>query len=170
MRNWLGLALFALGVWFAWSGLMQRRRVRAAGPRGGPDESVPTHPSLAMLRDVVPSMTIAFLAFVALKATLMYWALGGSRLISPFDLAGFLCLLAGYGTWLHCKSRYRELAPTPPVAADPGGPADDELERADLPRDGAGAGRRARAGVLAAGRPAARTAAPRAGAARRRSA
>lgn len=171
MRNWLGLGLLLVGAWFAWSGLAQRRRVLAGGRRApAPDQAAPTHASLAILRDVMPGLTNAFLIFVALKSVLIYLAVGGSRLVSPFDLAGFLVLLAGYGTWLHCKAKFHDVAPAEPevIALCREGPADDELERADLPRDVTRAGRGAHAGGLAAGRAQARAPAPRA--ARRRSA
>lgn len=160
MGGWIGLGLFAVGTWLACSGLAHRRRVRVAqgpAPSGHPPVEVPaTHASLAVLRDVMPTLTIAFLVFVALKSTLLYWALGGSRLFSALDLAGFLVLLAGYGTWLHCKAKFRA------VAHDQGGPGHDELDRTDRAGDEPRARRSPRPGGLATGLAAPGTAAPRA--------
>ncbi len=113
MRNLLGFPLLAFGIWFIYSALAQRRRVLARRAQvaalGESDAAAPLHPSLATLGDVMPPLVILGLGFVAAKASLAYFVMDLSHVLSLFDLAGFLILLTGYGTWFVFKTTYREL-------------------------------------------------------------
>jgi hypothetical protein len=107
------LALFAGAALLLRSALARRARVleaRAAG-RAAPEPSA----SLATLGNALPPLVVMALAFVGAKTSLAFFAFGGSRVLSLFDLAGFLALLAAYGTSLVFATRYRE--PAVPAAA-----------------------------------------------------
>lgn len=106
MRYWTGLLLFAGAAWLLRSALARRARVRAAAGEGR--VAPPASASLAMMGDVLPPMIILALGFVGVKMTFAYFAFGGSRVLSLFDLAGLLALLAAYGTSVVFATRYRE--------------------------------------------------------------
>lgn len=161
MRYWTGVLFFAIGAWLLYAAFTQRRRVlaarREAAVRAAADPAGTLHPSLAMLGHIFPPLVIAGLVYVGIKTTLVYVVLQGQRVFSLFDLAGFLFVLAAYGTWLLLKSRYSESGrPVVPVAAPAaglrvveGGMA-DELGSADPVRTASGAGRRTGAGGVGA--------------------
>jgi len=118
MTHLTGLVMFAFGGWLFYAARARRERVlaarREAAARGDP-EPPPLHPSLAMIGDIVPGLVKFFLAFTGVKATFFFFALGGGGVFSIVDLAGFLFLLAAYGTWLTIRTSYRDLAPAPAV-------------------------------------------------------
>lgn len=163
MKGWTGLALFLAGAGLAYAGLAQRGRVlarrREAEARGVPEPGPRIGPQLAMMGEIFPPMICTVLVLVGVKMSLMYAMVGENRLFNVLDLAGFLALLAGYGTWIVCTTRFRELKETaaPVPAARPAevvslrGSERDELGHARAPGDAAGAGRRP--GVRGVGAP-----------------
>ena len=164
MKGWTGLALFAIGGWLAYSGLAQRGRVTAArrdaASRGlPPPEGAPLSPQLAMMGEIFPPMICTVLVLVGVKMGLMYAMVGANRMFNLVDLAGFLFLLTGYGTWIVCTTKYRELKETaaPVTAAGSAevvglpGSERDELGHARPLGDAPGA--RGRAGVRGMGTP-----------------
>lgn len=118
MRYWTGLLLFAGAAWLLRSALARRARVLNARAEGR--VAPPASASLAMMGDVLPPLVMLALALVGVKMTFAYFAFGGSRVLSLFDLAGLLSLLAAYGTSVTFAARYRE---SPPLAAPRAAPA-----------------------------------------------
>ena len=121
MRYWTGILLFAGAAFLMRNALARRARVLADRARG---RSAPAPgASLAALGDVLPPMVILTLAFVGVKTTLAYFAFGGARVLSLFDLLGLHALLAAYGTSLLLATRYREATVVPadaPLAHEAG--------------------------------------------------
>ena len=165
MKGWTGLALFAIGGWLAYSGLAQRGRVisarRGAAARELPAEGPPLSPSLAMMGEIFPPMICTALVLVGVKMSLVYAMVGENRLFSLLDLAGFLALLAGYGAWIVCTTKFRELkgaeastttVPRAEVVSLRGseGAKRDDVEHAGPAGTDPGVRRRARAGGLGA--------------------
>lgn len=152
--------VFLIGAcWLLWSGLAHRRQVRGAARQNAASPTL--HPSLAALRDFLPTLIIFGLGLVGLKVTVLYALLGGGGLISLFDLIGFLLLLAAYGVWLHFSTRYRQVGylTTPATTAfagpqEPGREERHELESVDRAGVAAGARRGAGHRVLGAEVPA----------------
>lgn len=83
MHNWIGAMTAVLGAWLIYSGLAHRRRVlaarRPAAIFGEPDAAPPHDRSLAIFGDIMRPMIICALGYFALKASLAYVLLGGSR-------------------------------------------------------------------------------------------
>lgn len=166
MKGWTGLVLFLVGAGLAYAGLAQRGRVlagrRSAAVLGGPEVAgPPINPQLAMMGEIFPPMICTVLVLVGVKMTLVYAMVGENRMFNLVDLAGFLCLLAGYGTWLVCTTRFRELkggaakpvaaaaGPTRVVGSREGG----RHEFGDARPAGDAPGARGRAGVRGVGAP-----------------
>lgn len=121
MRNATGLVLFVLGAWLAYSAFARRARVIAARRSGAvPAESEASgNPRLSMLGEIMRPIILFALAYLALKTIFAYVVLEADRWLSLFDLAGFLFLLAAYGSWVVVRTRYRAVssgAPVPPTA------------------------------------------------------
>lgn len=104
MRYIVGLVFFAAGAAFLYSALGRRRRVIAAGPDAAPK----LHPSLQALGDTMPPLIVLALGIVGAKMALAFVVSGAQQYLSYLDLAGFLFLLASYGTWVVIRARYRE--------------------------------------------------------------
>jgi hypothetical protein len=113
MKYWPGLVMIAIAAWLVYSAMAQRARVlalrREAAARGGEGLSDSLNPGLAILGDIVPPLILTGLAIIGIKMTIAYAVLDAGRIFSLVDLGGFLLLLAGYGTWLVLKTRYREV-------------------------------------------------------------
>lgn len=143
MRYWIGLMFFAGGGWLAYAGLAHRARILAA--RSGRAEAPAAETPMFVMGEIARPIILGLLAFAGLKTSFAYWAFGGGRVLSLFDLGGFLFLLAAYGAWLTLTMRYREaavvVAPAAPAAVpavaqgDEGGPARDVVGHADPDRD-----------------------------------
>jgi len=84
MRDWLGIALMAIGCGMLISGL-RRRRPQTRGPETA---------------DAVGSLTFLALLAVTVKVALTYTLVDGSRFFSPLDLGGLVFVLAAYGFWM----------------------------------------------------------------------
>jgi hypothetical protein len=114
MRYLVGLVCFAGGAWLFWSAFARRARVLAAGQGAAPK----LHPSLQAMSDAMPPIIVLALIIVGAKMSLAFLVTDAGQYLSLFDLAGFLILLAGYGTSVVYRTRYRE--------APRGGPAPAE--------------------------------------------
>jgi hypothetical protein len=121
MAYFVGLALLAVSAWFVWSGyrhmqraLQERRRLDALRASGVPVSEAELHPSLSILVDIMPTLTIFMTACFGGLVTITYFAMGGARLFSLFDLAAFLVMLGAYSFWLVVKTKFRQ---SPPQAA-----------------------------------------------------
>ena len=112
MQNVLGLILTLGGTGLIWSGWARRARTLAAS--GG--DPATTNASLADFGAIVRPLVYVALGYLALKVSLAYALLDAGRIVSPFDFAGFLYLLAAYGIWLHLRTGRR--------AANEAAPAD----------------------------------------------
>lgn len=108
MRYIVGLLCFSGGSWLFWSAYARKRRSLAAGLLSAP----PLHPSLQILGDAMPPIIVLALIIVGAKMTLAFAITDAGNHLSVLDLAGFLFLLAGYGTSVVFRARYR-LAPPP---------------------------------------------------------
>ncbi|MFZ5558067.1 MAG: hypothetical protein ACOZDY_15335 [Pseudomonadota bacterium] len=126
MAYWTGLVLFAIGGWLAWAGLAHRRRALALrGPAAAGAPAARADPrSLAAFGEIMRPVILFALAYLGVKTALAFWWLDAGRYLSLFDLAGFLFLLAGYGTWMVLKTKYPAL---PPAAAPVPAPAENVL-------------------------------------------
>jgi hypothetical protein len=103
MRYWTGLVLFVAAGWLIQAGLAHRRRILAVGGAGDGASAR----SIDTLGYIFRPIILFALVYVGIKSAFVYWVLDGGRYLSLVDLAGFLCLLAGYGTWAVLKTKYR---------------------------------------------------------------
>jgi hypothetical protein len=108
MRDWLGLALIAIGCGLLVSAVFKRReRMRPIEP------AARIRPEFAAMGEIVRPLILFAVLFVSAKMTLFYAVLGGDRYLSPVDFGGFLFVMAAYCVWLVIATKRR------PVAADP---------------------------------------------------
>ena len=112
MHDWLGIALFVMGLGLLITGVIKRRqRRRVVHPPGS------IRPEFAGMTTIVRPLLLTALGFFAVETAVHYFMLGGSRLFSPLEFAGILFLLAAFAA-------YVVLALTRPVQAsaeDPSG-------------------------------------------------
>ncbi|MCU0983653.1 MAG: hypothetical protein MUC89_01770 [Acetobacteraceae bacterium] len=104
MRYIVGLVFFAAGAWLMWSALARRKRAIAAGPEAQPE----INRSLQIIGDALPPIIVVALVIIGAKTALAFVITDAGRYLSVLDLAGFLFLLAGYGTSVVLRTRYRE--------------------------------------------------------------
>lgn len=123
MMYWAGVVMFAIGAWLVYRAFAQKSRalqiqaeIAASNGRLAAPE---LHPSLKTVGTFFPTLMIWFLVYAGLKGTLGWYALDGGRVLSFFDVAGFLFLLTGYGTWLTLTTRYRIVRPVVVAQAEP---------------------------------------------------
>jgi hypothetical protein len=124
MRNLLGAVLLLATAVFlvrAWAlrrrvlasvgaaELARRRAAALADPR-----------SLSAFGEIARPLVLGGLGWLALKSTLVYVMLDGERVLSRFDLAGFLALLAAYGLWFSARAAYWVPEPVASSGAAPG--------------------------------------------------
>lgn len=111
----VGAVMFAVGLWLLYRAFAQKKRVLAVraeiAASDGRLVEPEIHQSLKTVGAIFPGIAVWFVAFVAVKGTVGYLLLDGGKVLSPFDLAGFLFLLAGYSVWLTMTSKYREIRP-----------------------------------------------------------
>lgn len=112
MAYWTGVVLFALAAAFLAGGIRHRAAVRQervdlgyAASDDTPQRRDPTS-SIGILGDAVPPIVLAALGFVGIKSVFFFVALGGG-IFTAVDLTGFLAFLAGYGSWMWLRSKYR---------------------------------------------------------------
>lgn len=108
-----GLLFAGLAAWFVWAAarhkaasLAEEARIKAEYPNAKPHE---LHPSLSILADFAPGLTIFSLAILAGGMVLAFLAVGPSRWFNWADLAGLLAAVAGYGHWMVTKTKYRSV-------------------------------------------------------------
>ncbi len=135
IRNWAGLVLAAIGVWFFVTALKRRKRALAAWHEArakGLEIDVRTSQKFALTGAIARPLVNFMLLLGAAEVSLSYAALGNTRLFSAIDLGGFLLLLLGYGVWFSISTRYREVVPVPvgpvPVVPVPVGPVTSAAE------------------------------------------
>jgi hypothetical protein len=104
MRFIVGLVFFAAGAWLMWSALARRKRAIAAGPDAQPE----IRQSLQIIGEALPPIIVIALVIIGAKMSLAFFLTDAGRYLSLFDLAGFLFLLAGYGTSVVLRTRYHE--------------------------------------------------------------
>jgi hypothetical protein len=109
----IGVAFTLLALWFFWSGLRHKQqsqaelaRLKAAGAGANADR---LHPSLSMLADFAPPLTIFSLGLLGATIAVAFFAVGGLNVFSLFDLAGVLLAIVGYGYWMVLKTKYRSV-------------------------------------------------------------
>ena len=116
-----GAAFIAIAALFAWAGhthkqrsVSEEARIRAENPNARPTE---LHPSLSMLADFAPSLTMFSLVIFALTITVAFFAVNALRWLTLFDLAGLYALVAGSGYWMYMKTRHRSVETLRALAA-----------------------------------------------------
>lgn len=82
----------------------EEAQLRAAG---APVVAPERHPSLTIMADVMPGITVFMVACLGGFVTLTFFAAGATRYLSVFDLLAFLVLLAAYCFWLVTKTKVR---------------------------------------------------------------
>ena len=113
MAYLVGLAFIAIGALFVWAGFTHKKRSQAeearliAQSRDGKIGAL--HPSLSMLADFAPSLTVFSLGAFALMLTAAFFAVNALKWLSLFDLAGMYAMVAGYGYWMYMKTRHRSV-------------------------------------------------------------
>lgn len=111
MTHGLGLVFWGLGLLLIANGLRAHRRKTEVGAAGGSGRRVSP---LANFGIKARAFIVALLVYTAIKATVVYVVFDGSRMLSILDLAGFLFLLAAYGTWFILRtSTARPIHPAP---------------------------------------------------------
>jgi hypothetical protein len=125
MRYWIGAFTFALALALVGYALARRRQVLSVVSEEALTrrlEQLANDPqSLSAFGEIMRPIVWFALAVIGIKSTIAYFWIGGSRILSPFDLAGVLAMLAAYGYFIHVQTRYRLSAVE--VVAD-AGPAD----------------------------------------------
>lgn len=108
-----GAVFFLIAAGFVVTGFRHRRtslaeaaRLKTLNPNADLDR---LHPSLSMLADFAPTLTIFSLALMAATISVAFFAVGGLKWFSLFDLAGVLAACAGYGYWMVMKTKYRSV-------------------------------------------------------------
>lgn len=108
-----GAILFLLGGLFFMSGFTHRRKSLAEEARRkheNPDaKPVEMHPSLSMLVDFAPFLTVVSLLILTAMITVTFFAVNALRWFSLFDLAGVYAMIAGYGYWMSMKTKHRSV-------------------------------------------------------------
>ncbi len=108
MRNVLGAGLFLAAAVFLLQGWALRRRVLAgvgAAEWARHRAAALADPrSMAAFGEIARPLVLFGLAWLGLKSTVLYVLFGGERVLSWFDLGGFLALLAAYGVWFSLRA------------------------------------------------------------------
>ncbi len=154
MQHLIGIVLFGFGASLLYLARVERRwQASASGRAAGPQP-------FARLRQLVTPLFAVLGALAAIRLVMAYFAIGSGTAIEPLEAAGFLFLVAAYGAWLVATTGKAKPTPVPAarrklslrvIEGGRGGPEQHEQRSADLPRDLAGAGRRARPGDPPAG-------------------
>jgi hypothetical protein len=110
MQNWIGTAFLAAAAVLLLAGFAHKRKVMAARAAAAARGIVPAEPglrSVAAFGEMMRPVILFFLAYAGLKIVVVFLMLDGEEVLSWFDLAGVLALLAAYGTWMILRTSYR---------------------------------------------------------------
>ncbi|CAL8980204.1 hypothetical protein RHODGE_RHODGE_02082 [Rhodoplanes serenus] len=110
MRYWVGIVFFAAGAALFVAAVLHKRRVLAARAAAAARGIVPGEPglrSVAAFREIMRPIILAFLVYAAIKTVVLFVMLDGEDVLSYFDVAGVLFMLAGYGAWMSLRTTYR---------------------------------------------------------------
>ena len=113
MKYWPGLVMLAVSGWLLYAALLKRRNVLAARRQAaaeGRTTAIQTHPQLLAIAAVLQPIVTFALLIVGAMIIGIYATTDLARDFSVLDLAGFLGLLAGYGTWFLINTTYRDVA------------------------------------------------------------
>lgn len=102
----LAMVFFVLGRQHKQRSVLEEQRLKAAYPN---QDFAVLHPSLSMLADFGPAITMFGLGVFVFMLTIAFFAVDGARFLSWFDLAGIYALAAGYAFWMTMKTRYRSV-------------------------------------------------------------
>jgi hypothetical protein len=109
----VGAVFSVIAIGFAFAGIRHRQssvaeaaRLKALNPKADLER---LHPSLSMLADFAPSLTIFSLVIMAATISVAFFAVGALKWLSLFDLAGILAAVAGYGYWMFMKTKHRSV-------------------------------------------------------------
>lgn len=97
MHNVPGALFLLAAAWLAWSAW---RRVRAGRGRPAPQ----MRPSLRVMADIMRPVIQGVLVILAITLSIEFFTSGAHDVLSLFDLAGFLLLLAAYGAWFSIRT------------------------------------------------------------------
>jgi hypothetical protein len=107
-----GLVFLAIAFWFVISARRHRAQSLAEAARiraeYGDQKPVELHPSLSILVDFAPSLTIFSLAILSAGIVIGFLAVGPIAWFSWFDLGAVLTAVAGYGYWMVTKTKFRD--------------------------------------------------------------
>ncbi|MTW19059.1 hypothetical protein GJ689_22945 [Rhodoplanes serenus] len=110
MRYWVGIVFFAAGAALFVAAVLHKRRVLAARAAAAARGIVPGEPglrSVAAFGEIMRPIILAFLVYAAIKTVVLFVMLDGEEVLSYFDVAGVLFMLAGYGAWMSLRTTYR---------------------------------------------------------------
>ena len=105
----IGFLFFAIGVTLGWTGFRRRRDNHfLARSAVAPDLSA-SQSSLVAMGELARAVVAAFVVLVGSGVPLAYHAVGSSRVISAFSIAGLQVMLVGFLVWFVFRTKY----PTP---------------------------------------------------------
>lgn len=111
MRYWVAAVTFLLAFSIVGFALARRRSVLSVVSEEALTrrlEELANDPrSMSAFGEIMRPIVWFALVVVGIKSTLGYFWIGGSRVLSPWDLAGVLTMLAAYGYFVHVQTRYR---------------------------------------------------------------
>lgn len=106
-----GLIFLTIALWFFLSARKHRAASLAETARinadFGGEETVQLHPSLSILVDLAPSLTIFSLAILAGGIVVGFLAVGPVAWFNWFDLLCALTTVAAYCYWMVTKTKFR---------------------------------------------------------------
>jgi hypothetical protein len=111
---WPGLLLFAAAGYLLWKARQHKAKALAAKAARGGEPEPRLHPSLEVMADAMPFLTVVFTGFTCALIAIAYFVTGAGRFFSLFDLAGVLAAAGAYGYWVVVKSSYRSAYATGP--------------------------------------------------------
>ena len=106
-----GSVFLGIAFWFVISARRHRTQSLAEAARikaeYGEPKAVELHPSLSILVDFAPSLTIFSLAILSAGIVIGFLAVGPIAWFNWFDLGAVLSAVAGYGYWMVTKTKFR---------------------------------------------------------------
>lgn len=111
---WPGLLLFAAAAVLVWQARAHKAKALAAKAARGAEPEPRLHPSLEIMADAMPFLTVVFTGFTCALLAIAFFVTGAQKYFSLFDLAGVLAAAAAYGHWIVVRSSYRSAYATGP--------------------------------------------------------